>query len=143
MKKILMALGLILVGSTVVWAASDGVYSLRGDKALEAPSVPTAAITWQDGEGKINRNYAQQPPMIPHTTEDFTIDQDGNSCLDCHNWKSEVPGATKVGVSHFLNRKNQALSNISPRRYFCNQCHVPQINAKPLVSNTFQPLEDE
>ena len=23
--------------------------------------------------------------------------------------------------------------------YFCNQCHVPQSDAKPLVGNTFKP----
>ena len=28
---------------------------------------------------------------------------------------------------------------MSPRRYFCNQCHVPQSDAKPLVGNTFKP----
>ncbi|MCB1961304.1 MAG: nitrate reductase cytochrome c-type subunit, partial [Rhodocyclaceae bacterium] len=33
------------------------------------------------------------------------------------------------------------LSNISPRRYFCNQCHVPQFDAKPLVENTFKKAE--
>jgi cytochrome c-type protein NapB len=33
------------------------------------------------------------------------------------------------------------MANVSARRYFCVQCHVPQTNAKPLVENTFQPVE--
>jgi cytochrome c-type protein NapB len=33
------------------------------------------------------------------------------------------------------------LGDISPRRYFCMQCHVPQTDAKPLVDNVFTPVE--
>jgi cytochrome c-type protein NapB len=41
-------------------------------------------------------------------------------------------------VTHFRDREGQELDNVSPRRYFCTQCHVPQTDAKPLVDNTFQ-----
>ena len=47
-------------------------------------------------------------------------------------------GATKVSVTHFRAREGQELDNVSPRRYFCTQCHVAQTDAKPLVENTFQ-----
>jgi len=142
MKAFTVALSLVVI-SSVAWAGGANVHSLRGDTALDAPSAQTAAKTWQDGEGKIQRNYAQQPPLGPHSTEDLTIDREDNSCLSCHNWNSEVPGATKVGVSHFVNRDGQALSNISPNRYFCTQCHVPQSDAKPLVPNIFKSLAEE
>ncbi|OAD21154.1 periplasmiC nitrate reductase, diheme cytochrome c subunit, partial [Candidatus Thiomargarita nelsonii] len=33
------------------------------------------------------------------------------------------------------------LANIAPLRYFCTQCHAPQVDAKPLVENTFQPVQ--
>ena len=52
--------------------------------------------------------------------------------------KTKASGATKVSVTHFRTREGQELDNISPRRYFCTQCHVPQTDAKPLVENTFQ-----
>ncbi len=142
MKKISLMAGLI-VFSSVAWAGANSVVSLRGDVALDAPSVSTMDKDWYDGDGKIKRNYAQQPPLVPHDIEGFTIDMDGNSCLSCHNWDSDMPGATRVGVSHFLNRDNEALIKISPRRYFCTQCHVPQKNTKPLVLNTFESLSEE
>ncbi len=41
-------------------------------------------------------------------------------------------GATKVSVTHYMNREDAVLADVSPR-YFCLQCHVPQANAKPLV----------
>ena len=47
-------------------------------------------------------------------------------------------GATKVSLTHFKDREGGELSNISPRRYFCMQCHVPQTDAKPLVGNRFE-----
>ncbi|WP_175463882.1 nitrate reductase cytochrome c-type subunit, partial [Vibrio cholerae] len=30
---------------------------------------------------------------------------------------------------------------VSPRRYFCLQCHVPQADAKPLVENDFERVD--
>ena len=34
------------------------------------------------------------------------------------------------------------LADISPRRYFCNQCHVAQLNSKPLVGNDFVDMDE-
>ena len=33
------------------------------------------------------------------------------------------------------------MSNVAPRRYFCSQCHVPQVKAKELIANDFEPVE--
>ena len=35
-------------------------------------------------------------------------------------------------------REGNRLDKISGTRFFCTQCHVPQVDAKPLVTNTFQ-----
>lgn len=146
MKKILIVTLLFISSSlfsTGLWAGTNEVHSLRGTTALDAASVKPSATTWQDGEGTINRQYVQQPPLVPHDIEGFTIDREDNSCLSCHNWNSEMPGATKVGVSHFVNRDGEALGKLSPNRYFCTQCHVPQKNTKPLVPNIFKSLAEE
>jgi len=140
MKKIIIAAACVVFSSTA-WAGD--VHSLRGDVALDTPSVATTARDIYDGDGKIQRNYAQQPPLIPHAIDDMPIDREENACLSCHNWNSEMPGATKVAISHFLNRDNDALAEISPRRYFCTQCHVTQNNAPPLVGNMFKSLAEE
>ncbi|MFZ1045029.1 MAG: nitrate reductase cytochrome c-type subunit, partial [Pseudolabrys sp.] len=34
----------------------------------------------------------------------------------------------------------QVLADVTPRRYFCTACHVPQTDAKPLVDNTFEDM---
>lgn len=143
MKALSITLLLMFV-SSLAWAEAEfDVHSLRGYVALDAPSVQSSAKEWQEGEGKIPRNYVQQPPLVPHSVEYFPITREDNSCLACHNWNSDMEGATKVGVSHFINRDGDALVNISPNRFFCTQCHVPQKNAKPLLPNLFKSLADE
>ncbi len=43
-----------------------------------------------------------------------------------------------MSESHFLDRNGNKLERPAGSRYFCNQCHVPQADAKPLVENSFQ-----
>ena len=34
------------------------------------------------------------------------------------------------------------LAEVSPRRYFCVQCHVTQTDAQPLVANGFRDIDE-
>lgn len=87
----------------------------------------------------IPRNYAQQPPIIPHNIKGYQITTNVNMCMACHaKTRAPTTGATPVARSHYLDRDGKQLPNISTRRYFCLQCHVPQFNAEPLVDNTFK-----
>lgn len=89
--------------------------------------------------GPLDRDFVQQPPLIPHTINGYQITKNFNKCMDCHSFqRAKSSGATRVSVTHFRTREGQELDNISPRRYFCTQCHVPQTDAKPLMGNTFQ-----
>ncbi len=88
----------------------------------------------------IQRNYQKQPPLIPHSVQGYEVSKNFNKCMDCHGKdRAEETGAPKVAKSHYLTRDDDKLKNISPRRYFCMQCHVPQFDAKPLVENTYKP----
>jgi cytochrome c-type protein NapB len=136
--------GLILaatLGFSAVYAAEEPVkvVSLRGDTPIE--KTPEADMFRPVKDAKpLPRDFVQQPPLIPHTIRDYQVTKNFNKCMDCHGWsKTRETGATKVSVTHFKTREGQELSNISPLRYFCTQCHVPQSDAKPLVENTFRP----
>ena len=117
------------------------VKSLRGNIDLnQDSSAPEAKPFPKDGE-PIERDYVQQPPLIPHTIANYQINLKSNKCLGCHSWKNYREfGATKISQTHFEDRESNVLANISARRYFCTQCHVPQANAKPLVANNFKPI---
>jgi cytochrome c-type protein NapB len=40
-----------------------------------------------------------------------------------------------------MDRDGNFLAEVSPRRYFCEQCHVTQVDARPLVDNTYEDVE--
>jgi len=123
-------------------AAEDPVKvkSLR-DTPIEATSRADSFRNPRDRE-PFARDFVQQPPLVPHSVRGYTITANFNKCMDCHSWsKAKASGATKVSLTHFKDRDGKEFSNISPRRYFCMQCHVPQLDAQPLVTNTFKPVE--
>ena len=102
---------------------------------IKLMSLRGAEINASDPEGDGTR-YG----LIPHTIKGYTVTKNFNKCMDCHAWaRAKETGATKISVTHFKTRDGEELSSVSPRRYFCNQCHVPQSDAKPLVGNTFKP----
>jgi len=134
---LLASMSLAAVSSVL---AADAVQSIRGAD-VSANDLQPGKFKAEDGP-PIERNYVQQPPLIPHKIDGYTITTNFNKCMDCHSWtRYRETGATKVSLTHFKDRDGKELSNISPRRYFCNQCHVPQTNAKPLVENTFKKAE--
>lgn len=122
-------------------AMAQAVKSIRGadvaDQELQVGNYKPIP-----DQAPIDRDYVQQPPLIPHKVEGYEVTLNFNKCMDCHAWsRYKESGATKVSLTHFKDRDGGELSNISPRRYFCMQCHVPQTDAKPLVGNKFQRAE--
>ncbi len=121
-------------------AQQEVVESLRGNTAINETSRNDTMFRPERDQQLIQRDFQKQPPLIPHSIKGYNITQNFNKCMDCHSReRAEETGATKVAKSHYLDREDKKLTNISPRRYFCMQCHVPQFDAKPLVENTYKP----
>jgi cytochrome c-type protein NapB len=40
-----------------------------------------------------------------------------------------------------MDRDGNVRADVSPRRYFCEQCHVVQMERSPLVANTFEDVD--
>ena len=124
-------------------ASSAGLMSLRGDAAIEgAEPAPPELERFINDKENVDRTFKQQPPLVPHTNDKYTIDLREIKCLDCH---MKQPGkdeakAVEIGESHFIDRNGKKLDHPSAARYFCEQCHVPQVDAKPLVENTFKSV---
>jgi len=119
------------------------VQSLRGETEIldenVAPDQPRQDIQ----AGSFERAYRQQPPLIPHKIEGYQIDRAANQCMQCHDWPYNVDQeAPKISETHYIDRDGVALDRVSPRRWFCTQCHAPQSNAKELVRNDFKSSMD-
>ncbi len=129
----------VLLSGAGFATAQEKLLSERGDVAIEEASKVDMFRPERDSD-IIPRDYQKQPPLVPHTVKGYNITQNFNKCMDCHSKeRAEETGATRVAKSHYLDRDDKKLKNISPRRYFCMQCHVPQFDAKPLVENTYKP----
>jgi cytochrome c-type protein NapB len=145
MKKLLLSfmtvIAMILVGS-LVSVAGDQVKSLRGPTAIDASSVEPSAKEWQPAQKSIERSFAQQPPLIPHNIEGYEITRQVNTCLVCHSKANfENTGAPMASSTHFTGFDGEILETVSATRYFCRQCHVRQVEAEPLVENTYRSPE--
>lgn len=139
MKQLISLWVLSLCIALTSFAHAEEMKSLRGSEVING-DVPSENYRWEKDRKPLPRQFVQQPPIIPHTTKGYLITKEFNKCLDCHSWdRTADTGATKISITHFKTRGGTELTNISPRRYFCQQCHVPQTDAKPLVGNTFQP----
>jgi cytochrome c-type protein NapB len=134
-----MAVGLIAVDVGVAQDRAP-LKSLRGDVGLEHLSPPPAVVKQETpADGMFGRAYRQQPPLIPHRIEGHQVTKDFNQCMTCHDWPANIKaGAPKVSETHYNDREGNRLDKISGTRFFCTQCHVPQVDAKPLVNNSFQ-----
>lgn len=134
------ALGLVALLLVIPFVAdAEGFRSLRKHELDDVEQSAENFREIRDAGGLLPRDFIQQPPLIPHATTNYQVTLNYNKCMDCHSWsRAAVTGATKVSLTHFRNREGQELSAVSPNRYFCLQCHVPQTDAKPLVGNDFK-----
>ena len=136
------ALGQALLAPADAFAASEPAIKLMTLRGVDVQASDPEGDGTRYGrdQAPLPRDFVQQPPLIPHSVKGYNITQNFNKCMDCHSKeRAEETGATKVAKSHYLDREDNKLKNISPRRYFCMQCHVPQFDAKPLVENTYKP----
>jgi cytochrome c-type protein NapB len=118
-------------------SAAEQVSSLRGhavtDDSDAVLNKQTLAVP-----GGFNVAWEEQPPMIPHPIDKYSIDLRQNGCLKCHSPATfEANKAPRVADSHFFDRDGNPTEKVAPRRYFCTQCHAPQAGAMPLVENVF------
>ena len=140
MKKLTMIfMPLLLVASYVL--ASDNIATLRGGPISEEAQPPKIADV-DNRDIKRARNYPMQPPTIPHHIRDYRVDLNSNKCLSCHSRKQTAESqAPMISVTHYMDREGNFLADVSPRRYFCEQCHVVQTNAKLLVGSDFKDID--
>lgn len=137
---LLPALVLLAVGPLM---AQDNVVQIVPRLTGEAPPMGDVKVPPLDrpivDDVKRMRNYPEQPPIIPHSIDGYQLTVNTNRCLSCHKREfTEGSGAPMISVTHFMDRDGQVLADVTPRRYFCTQCHVQQTDARPLVPNLFE-----
>jgi cytochrome c-type protein NapB len=138
--RLFAAAALVAAFSTIVMAQTFS--ALRGATPLNQEGPPPPLTPEQNSSVREPRNYPEQPPVIPHSTEGYEISANANKCLSCHaRTRVRESQAPMISITHFTDRDGQFLASISPRRYFCTQCHVPQHNVRVPVENDFVDID--
>lgn len=115
---------------------------LRPGAELDQEPKPPRMPRVENFDIRRGRAYTSQPPTIPHAIEKYEITRNVNFCMYCHSRvRNEQSQAPMVSATHYMDRDHNYLAEISPRRYFCTQCHVVQTDAKPLVGNDFLDVD--
>ena len=116
--------------------------ALRRGVPVDQEGHPPPLAHVENADLKRARAYPMQPPTIPHTIDGYQVDRNSNRCMLCHaRANASTFQAPPVSVTHYMDRDDQFLATISPRRYFCNQCHVVQTDAPVLVANQFRDID--
>ena len=138
--RLMIAASLVAALSGVALAQTFS--ALRGSTPLNEEGPPPPLTPEQNTSVREPRNYPEQPPVIPHSTEGYEITTNANKCLSCHaRSRTHESQAPMVSITHFFDRDGQTLASISPRRYFCTECHVPQHNVRVPVENDFVDID--
>ncbi|WP_414710301.1 nitrate reductase cytochrome c-type subunit [Pseudorhodoplanes sp.] len=135
--------GAVAAMSSALMAQQQPLVSgLRGPVPLDQIGVAPRMTPLANTSQRQVRNYPEQPPVIPHTTEGYEVSVNSNRCLTCHaRSRTGESQAPMISITHFMDRDGQFLATISPRRYFCEQCHVPQHMVKAPVQNSFVDVD--
>ncbi len=130
-----------LVGSFVF---AQNVPELSGPSPDPMESIPAEPLEqFVTDDVRQMRAYPEQPPVIPHSIEGYQLSVNANRCMSCHRREhTQGSGAPMISITHYMTREGQMLADVSPRRYFCTQCHVSQADTAPLIDNTFTDMSE-
>lgn len=119
------------------------VDAARGPVAVMEEVRPPPLVNAENRDIRRTRSYFLQPPTIPHKIDNYQIDRNANRCMECHaRIRAEESRAVPISISHYTGRDGNILADISPRRYFCTQCHVVQMETDPLVVNRYEDVAE-
>ena len=141
---LLVAAGILtMVPAAFSWSVAEAepLATLRGAEIDEEPAPPTLGEV-ENKDLRRARNYPEQPPIVPHKVRNYQVDLRANKCMSCHSRTAvEESQAPMISVTHFTDREGQVRAFMSPRRYFCDQCHVTQHEVRAATGNTFVDVE--
>ena len=131
-----------LSGKASAHANAQDIDNLRRNVPITAEITPLPMARVENFDRRRGRAYPMQPPTIPHSIDGYQVDKNSNRCMLCHARSNAAQfQAPEISVTHYMDRDDQFLAEVSSRRYFCLQCHVVQTDAQPLVANGFRDID--
>ena len=145
MRRILTALLALLALYCTAALAADPVPHkdpFRGDFGFTDQSRPPPLVGAENRDVRRVRSYAMQPPTIPHSIDNYQIDRFANKCMMCHaRTRAGESQATPISITHYTDRTGNFLGDVAATRYFCDTCHVVQMDVEAHVPSTFEDVD--
>jgi cytochrome c-type protein NapB len=114
----------------------------RGDAQFMDNNRPPPLVGAENRDVRRVRSYAMQPPTIPHAIDNYQIDRFANKCMMCHSRMGAGESqATPISITHYTDRRGNFLADVDPRRYFCDTCHVVQMDVNLRIPSTFEDAD--
>ncbi|WP_346796773.1 nitrate reductase cytochrome c-type subunit [Halomonas sp. Bachu 37] len=141
---IAITITIAMLGLSMAASAAEGeLDALRGNVPLLEERTPEPLYPVENQDLRRARAYPMQPPTIPHKIDNYQVDLNANRCMSCHSRQQvEQSQAPMVSVTHYMDRDGNFLAELSPRRYFCTQCHATQTTAPLAVENDFLDINE-
>ncbi|WP_037213475.1 nitrate reductase cytochrome c-type subunit [Rhizobium sp. YR295] len=142
---IAVAAGLLVfvTSAAIAQVATQNIPQLEGPTHAMETGAAAVLPKWVTDDQRKMRAYPDQPPIIPHSIDGYELSVNANRCLSCHKREfTQDSGAPMISVTHYMTRDGQMIADVSPRRYFCTACHVPQADVQPLVPSTFKDMSE-
>lgn len=155
-RKILIATAITTILAFSTWPAAGGGRD-QGEKEGDESGIRKGSIYEEEkiesehgeysqtkpGQSKrIERAFENSPPLIPHDlTGMLPLAETNNACLNCHMPETARSiGATPMPRSHFfdMDTGKDLGGKLDGKRYFCLECHVPQVNLPEPIKNQFK-----
>jgi cytochrome c-type protein NapB len=141
-KLPILVVAALVAATTAIAVGAPLGDALRGNVPIVDEPTPPPLQNPENNDVRRVRSHPMQPPTIPHKIDGYQLDRAVNRCLYCHaRTRIEETQAIPLSVTHYMDRDGSVRGDVSPRRYFCTQCHVPQDPVKPLVDNRFEDFE--
>ena len=139
----------LLASSLLFAVASTGLMAQTVDSGPARPARrsitegPAARMTpMRNTTEKEPRNYPEQPPLIPHSTEGYQVDINGNKCLSLPRPRPHRRVAGADDQHHPLHGPRRPVSRLGlAAALLLHPCHVPQHDVKAPVANDFVDID--
>jgi cytochrome c-type protein NapB len=94
-----------LVAAASSFAVAQTFSALRGPTPLDQEGQPPLMTPEMNTSEREARNYPEQPPLIPHSTEGYEVSIRANKCLSCHaRSRTRESQAPMISITHFYQR---------------------------------------
>ena len=82
-------------------SAQNAPEAMRGAPILET-TKPPPLVNADNSDVRRARNYAMQPPVIPHKIDGYQLDKNANRCMFCHSrartQQSQAPMVRPIAI---------------------------------------------